>query len=118
MTATRRMWALPWTILGLLLSIAWPRRRMHGNVLICEGASWPRALGWRYRAMTLGHVVLVVGDLDEDTLAHELIHVAQYEAWGPFFIPAYLVASALAAAGGGHPYRDNHFERRARELSA
>ena len=117
MTSARRLWALPWTIVGLLLSALWPRRRMHGNVLICEGATWPRRLGWKYRAITLGHVVLVVEDLDDATLAHELVHVTQYETWGPFMIPAYIFASALAVAKGGHPYTDNHFERRARELS-
>jgi hypothetical protein len=117
MTASskRRLWALPWTILGLLLSAFWPRRRMVGSVLICEGAAWPTRLGWRYRAITFGHVVLVVGDLDEPTLAHELVHVDQFEKWGPLFIPAYLVASGLAAASGGHPYRDNRFEREARD---
>ena len=91
---------------------------MHGNVLICEGAYWPRRLGWKYRAITFGHVILVVGDLDEATLAHELVHVRQYGTWGPFFIPAYIVASGIAAGRGAHPYRDNHFERQAREHSA
>jgi hypothetical protein len=116
--STRRLWALPWTLIGLLLSAFWPRRRMYGTVLICEGASWPRRLGWRYRAITFGHVVLVVGDLDEHTLAHELVHVSQYERWGTFLIPAYLVASGLAAAAGGHPYRDNRFEKEARDPAA
>jgi hypothetical protein len=116
-TSKRRLWALPWTLLGLLLSAFWPRRRMHGPVRICEGATWPRRLGWRYRAITFGHVILVVGDLDEETLAHELVHVRQYERWGPFFIPVYLVASALAAGSGDHPYRDNRFEVEARDPS-
>jgi hypothetical protein len=91
---------------------------MHGSILICEGASWPRRLGWRYRAITFGHVVLVVGDLDGATLAHELVHVDQYERWGPLLIPAYLAAAGLAAASGGHPYRDNTFEREARDRAA
>ncbi|HEX6791260.1 MAG TPA: hypothetical protein VF247_08120 [Candidatus Krumholzibacteria bacterium] len=65
-------------------------------------------------AMTLGHVVLGrdAGCL-ERTRAHERVHVRQCEAWGPFFIPAYLLASVLAAVRGRHFYRDNPFEREA-----
>ena len=31
-------------------------------------------------------------------MAHEAHHVRQYSAWGPLFIPAYLVASVVAFA--------------------
>ena len=71
-------------------------------------------------AMTIGHVVL---GLDRDTLqrsrAHERIHVRQCERWGPFFIPAYLLASAWIAVNprGRDPYRDNPFEREAYDLA-
>lgn len=63
-------------------------------------------------AMTLGHVVVGrnPGCL-ERTRAHERAHVRQAERWGVLFVPAYLVASVLAAARGGHYYRDNRFER-------
>jgi hypothetical protein len=91
---------------------------MVGHVLVCEGASWPTRLGWRYKAITFGHVVLCVGDTDEAILRHEMVHVRQYETWGPLFIPIYLAASAFAAASGGHPYGDNRFEREARDPSA
>ena len=65
-------------------------------------------------AMTLGHVVLGrdAGCL-ERTRAHERVHVRQCETWGPLFIPAYLLASVLAASRGRHFYRDNVFEREA-----
>ncbi len=63
-------------------------------------------------AVTLGHVVLGV---DRHALrwtrAHERIHVRQYEAWGPLFIPAYLMASAWAFVTGAGAYRGNCFER-------
>lgn len=88
------------------------------GVLLAEGATWPRRLGWRYRAITFGHTVLSVDELDHDTLDHELVHVRQYERWGPLFVPAYLFASAAARLRGGHHYRDNRFELSARELSA
>jgi hypothetical protein len=63
---------------------------------------------------TFGHVILGV---DEATLAavraHEQVHVRQYERWGPFFGPAYLLSSLLQLLRGRSPYRDNLFEREA-----
>jgi hypothetical protein len=65
-------------------------------------------------AMTLGHVVL---GRDRDALewsrAHERVHVRQCERWGPMFLPAYGIASAIARARGADPYRDNSFEHEA-----
>jgi len=107
------LWAAPWSAVGLIASPFFRWRRFERGVLVCEGAGWPGRLGWRYRAITFGHVVLSVDALDEATLRHELVHVAQYEKWGPLFVPLYLLASARAALGGGHHYRDNHFEHAA-----
>ncbi|HEU4480687.1 MAG TPA: hypothetical protein VFS18_02280 [Actinomycetota bacterium] len=59
--------------------------------------------------------MLDVGDLDEDTLSHEAIHVAQYERWGMLLFFLYPLASLAAWLRGGHPYRDNRFERAARQ---
>jgi hypothetical protein len=87
-------------------------------VLVCEGAAWPRRLGFRHRAMTLGHVVLSIDAVDDELLAHELVHVAQYERLGPLFLPAYAAASLLALARGGDAYRDNAFEVEARRGGA
>jgi hypothetical protein len=112
--AARLMWAAPGTVAGLLLAPFFRTRRRYGGLLICEGAAWLPRLGWRFRAITLGHVILSVGDLDERTLRHELVHVRQYERWGPVMVPAYLVACLVAQVRGGHYYRDNAFERAAR----
>jgi hypothetical protein len=84
------------------------------GVLVCEGATWPRRLGWRYSAITFGHVILSVGPAPDDLVAHELVHVRQYERWGPLFIPAYLAASSWARLRGRNAYSDNPFERQAR----
>jgi hypothetical protein len=110
MTLLRYLWAGPWSLIGLVLSCFFDRTSSRGGVLVGEGARWPRRLGWRYRAITFGHVVLSVDPLDEDTFRHELVHVRQYERWGPLFVPAYLAASLVAVARGGHHYRDNAFE--------
>ncbi|HMO84113.1 MAG TPA: hypothetical protein PKC18_04240 [Lacipirellulaceae bacterium] len=45
--------------------------------------------------------------------AHELVHVRQYERWGPLFVPAYLACSAVIWLRGGDAYLDNPFEREA-----
>lgn len=82
--------------------------------MVAEGATWPRRLGWRYRAITFGHIVLCVDEVDDRLLDHEMVHVTQYERWGPFFVPAYLVASLWANLRGGRGYADNRFEVAAR----
>lgn len=65
-------------------------------------------------AITLGHTVLArsIADL-ERTREHELVHVRQYEIWGPLFIPAYFLASGYLWLRGYDAYLDNPFERQA-----
>jgi hypothetical protein len=115
--AVQLVWASPYSLLGLLLAPFFRSRRVVSGILVCEGASWPRKLGWRYRAITLGHVVLCVDEIDEHTLRHEFAHVRQYGRWGLLFPPVYFGASAVAIARGGHYYRDNGFEREARAIA-
>jgi hypothetical protein len=109
-----RTWAAPSSLLGLLFSPFFKRRRRIQGILLCEGASWPRKLGWGYRAITFGHVVLSIDELDPTTFEHEMEHVRQYERWGLLYFPAYLVGSIWALLRGGHYYRDNPFEKKAR----
>jgi len=113
----RMVWAAPWSLVGLALGLTFGSRRKREGVVLCEGASWPRRVGWRYRAITFGHVVLCVDAIDRPTFEHELVHVRQYERWGPFFVPAYLVASLVALARGRRAYLDNRFEVEARVRS-
>jgi hypothetical protein len=62
-------------------------------------------------ALTLGHVVLGANEnILERTREHERIHVRQYERFGPFFLPLYLIATLIAWLRGKHPYRENWFE--------
>ncbi len=110
----RYVWAGPASAIGLLFAPFFRRRRVRQGVLLCEEAAWPRRIGWRYRAITFGHVVLSVDELDVATFEHELVHVRQYEAWGVLFFPAYAAASLVAVLRGGHLYRDNVFEKAAR----
>jgi hypothetical protein len=69
-------------------------------------------------AVTLGHVVIARSTADQRRLrAHESIHVAQYERWGPLFLVAYPAESMLQFLLGRRPYLDNRFEVQARRLS-
>ncbi|HJR46194.1 MAG TPA: hypothetical protein VJ927_11375 [Actinomycetota bacterium] len=107
-------WTSPWSLVGFVLSLFFRRRYVTRGIVLAEGAGWPARLGWPYRAITFGHVVLATEELDEETIRHELVHVHQYERWGPFFIPVYLIASVVTRLRGGHHYRDNPFEVAAR----
>jgi hypothetical protein len=117
------LWALPWTVLGLLLGglavLSGGKVQRVGRVIEFHGGWLNRTL--RYvpiaggaAAMTLGHVVIArtQGDLD-DSRRHELVHVAQYERWGPFFVPAYFAASTWLWLRGRDAYLDNPFEEEA-----
>lgn len=65
-------------------------------------------------AITFGHTIL--GQNPELLAAcreHEWVHVRQYQRWGPFFGPAYILSSVIVWMQGKRAYRDNHFEREA-----
>jgi hypothetical protein len=121
------VWASPWSLIGVcagLLGVATGGRvQRTGKVLEFYGG----VLGWTLAkapivggasAMTLGHVVLgrTFGDI-EFTRDHEAVHVAQYERWGIFFIPAYFGCSLWLWFQGRNPYFDNPFEREAYKLT-
>jgi hypothetical protein len=127
MHLARYLWAGPYTGLGLLLGavvlLCGGRWRRHLGVLEFFGggaggalARLPQPLG--FPAMTLGHVILAVDRAAVAQLRHhEHVHVRQYERWGPFFVPAYLLSSLLQLLRGRNPYRENHFERQAYALA-
>lgn len=111
----RILWAGPYSLVGLALIPFFRTRRIVRGVLLGEGAEWPRRLGWRYSAITFGHVVLSVEEpIPEAVFEHELVHVKQYEIFGPLFALLYALSSIAAALRGRHLYRDNAFEVHAR----
>src|SRR5262245_50618047 len=124
LTALGIVWASPNSLLGLCLGVValatCGRVRVVGRAIEFHGglAAWllERAapLEGGAMAITLGHVILgrTAAALDVSR-KHEWVHVGQYELWGPFFIPAYLLASLVLWLAGRHPYRDNPFERAA-----
>jgi len=114
------LWALPWTLVGLLVGglglLTGGKVRRRGRALEFHGgvisASLRRLPGvGSAAAMTLGHVIIGRSpDALDRCRKHEHVHVRQYERWGPFFIPAYLLASAWQWCRGRRAYLDNPFE--------
>ncbi|MBC2732606.1 hypothetical protein [Thiobacillus sp.] len=125
----RYLWALPVTLLGVLVALA--ARGSGGAVRQVEGVleaagGWP---AWVLRrgfpfsgpvaAITLGHVVLGVSSSAlAATRMHERAHVRQFERWGVLLLMLYPLAGMFAWLRGGNPYRDNLFEREARTAEA
>ena len=116
-----RIWTFPNTLLGLVI----------GYIGVMTGGSVQKVEGcWEFyggfvtwlllkapiggggaAAMTIGHCILGQTSAALDvTRQHEHVHVRQYERWGPLFVPAYFIASAIAWLRGKDAYRDNVFE--------
>ena len=119
------LWALPVTLLGMLIVLL--ARASGGAVRRVDGVleaagGWPARVlqhGFPFSgavaAITLGHVVLGVSAAAlAATRAHERAHVRQFERWGLLLLVLYPLAGLAAWLRGGHPYRDNRFEREAR----
>jgi hypothetical protein len=123
------LWSSPTTLLGLFFLhptlLTGGRARVVEGVLEIHGGLTGlflqkfTLLPGGASAMTLGHVVLGRDQSSLDrTRPHERIHVSQCETWGPFFLPAYGISSALALLRGQDPYLDNRFEIEARDYSS
>ena len=110
-TVLRFVWTLPNTVLGLVLGLlTFQAPRTDDGLVLFDRR--PRGITWLMprlgrSAMTVGLVILSSRPLRGRLLAHERHHVRQYLAWGPLFIPAYLL---LAIPFG---YRRHPMERAA-----
>ena len=115
MSALGKIWTLPNTLLGLLLGlpglIFGARLRFGDNAILFYNL--PLLSYLPPMAITFGNVVLyrkdawperVVGRYDgkgrQQIRHHERAHTVQYERWGPFFLPVYLL---LVLWPGVHP---------------
>lgn len=117
------IWASPYTLIGLVLGgiglCTGGRARIRGRVIEFYGG----AIKWLVLrlphgqftlAFTLGHTIIGQSDASLDiSRDHEMVHVRQFERWGPFMGPAYLLSSLVLWIAGRRPYRDNPFEREA-----
>lgn len=118
------VWASPATFIGLAIApVAFFQNarfrfvrgvlEIHGGLatqLLDNGLPWVGSGA----AVTFGHVIW---GCDQECLDvsrdHEHVHVEQYERWGPFMIPLYLLSSLWEWILGNDPYLDNMFEREA-----
>ncbi len=111
-------WASPNTLLGASLGaiglLMGARVQFRRGVLEFYGGGVRWGLARFATAITFGHTIL---GLDEDSLdrcrEHEHVHVRQYERWGPFFLPAYVLCWFVLRVRGRDGYRENPFERQA-----
>jgi hypothetical protein len=117
------IWALPCSLVGLVLALAMVAARAQARVMdgVFEVVLRPAggALRWLpFRCITFGHVILAIDGAELERLrAHEQVHVRQYERWGLLFFVLYAASSAWQLVRGGRPYWDNHFEVQARQRS-
>lgn len=117
------IWASPNTALGacagLMVVALGGRARIQAGAVEVSGGLLARGLGaqsgsWRFCAITFGHVIVGINQAELDKVrAHEHVHVRQYERWGPFFLPAYMLSSLWQVLRGRRAYLDNAFEREA-----
>ena len=119
------LWASPYTLLGLFLGVVGistgGRARIRGRTIEFYGGGVKWFLGRFFlgegaMALTLGHTILGQTDAALDiSRDHEMVHVRQYERWGPLMGPAYLGCSLILWLMRRKPYHDNPFERQAYE---
>jgi hypothetical protein len=123
LTILKMIWASPYSLIGLAIGTVGVctggHARIRGRVIEFYGG----AVTWFVRhlldgqfvlALTLGHTILGQTDAALDVARnHEMVHVRQFERWGPFMGPAYLLCSLALWLMRRRPYRDNPFEREA-----
>ncbi len=108
------LWNVPNTLLGLLGGLG-GRRRWDRQARVCEVVG-----GWLVgvlrrqglaAAITLGDVIIYADKAMVTALReHEMVHVRQYRAWGPLFLPAYGLEALYQWARTRDGYRNNRFE--------
>jgi hypothetical protein len=117
------IWAFPYTMLGLCIGMVGVCTGGHVRVRSRVIEFYGGGVNWLFQrlprgqftlAMTLGHIILGQTEASLDiAFDHEMVHVRQYERWGPFMGPAYLICMLVLWLMGHRPYRDNPFEREA-----
>lgn len=122
------LWTFPTTAVGLMIALPatlfGARWQVREGVLECYGG----LVGVLLRRGTLlpgGAMAITFGDLIlgrnaealEACRYHEQVHVRQAHRWGPFFIPAYLLASVWVQIHRKKAYWDNPFEVEAYRIS-
>jgi hypothetical protein len=113
------IWACPYTLLGASIGVLGLLTGGRAQWRTCAVEFHGGAVGkflyyvcgpW-VSAITFGHTILGRDAAALDVVrTHEWVHVRQYQRWGPFFGPAYVLSSLYQWCHGNRAYRDNHFE--------
>lgn len=124
-TVIKVLWAAPCSAVGLVLAavvIAFGGKAVlnRGAVEVTYRQSRAHcgrlAVGLPFRGIVFGHVILAVTAEELVSIAaHERVHVAQYERWGPLFFLAYPLSSVWQWLNGRNAYWHNYFEVQARQ---
>ena len=88
------VWTVPNTLLGLLVgACTFQMPRLDGAVIFDREPRGVTALMPRLQrtAMTIGFVIVSAAPVQGTLAVHERHHIKQYCAFGPFFIPVYLL---------------------------
>jgi hypothetical protein len=119
----KMVWASPWSLWAILVGslglLTGGHVQRSGRLLEFWGGALPLFLKYfpfvaGSPVATFGHVVLGRTQRHLDACRpHQLIHVKQYECWGPLFGPVYVACSVVLWVCGKRPYYDNPFEREA-----
>lgn len=138
MAIVRFVWLLPVTlplwlcyIIPLCLTrkirlVTWERRGVARFDLLVK-SGWYADIWRDWAGCALPYAIIVRTDIERlqriRTIAHELRHVDQLFAFGPFFYPLYFLCSLVLSVyrlgdASIHPYFDNPFERDARRRAA
>ena len=120
MRILRYLWAMPATLIGLLLAVL--AALSGGNIQLRSGVieAWGGIVGWWLKggrfhrggaAVALGHVILARDAVClELSRHHELQHVRQYECFGPLLLPMYWLIGAWLWFRGYNAYLDHPLE--------
>ena len=122
------LWASPYSVIGLVIgplacapaavrefAIGSSSSMAGGGFLVCPSSARRRVCAGvyagPYHSRSIGALALTFAR------AHEMVHVRQYERWGPLLGPAYLLCSFVLWLMRRRPYLDNPFEREAYDES-
>ncbi len=120
------LWAAPCSVAGLVIAcvavlLGAKAQVRNGTLQVIGGrlATGICRLPTRLKivAFTHGHVIYAVSRTAMDSYReHELVHVRQYERWGPLFPFLYIGSSLIQKLKGRDPYFANWFEREAHKV--
>ena len=123
----RYLWAAPCSAAGLIIAsfaiLLGAKAYLRNGTLQVVGGGLATGLSrlptrLSILAFTNGHVIFAISPKAMEAYReHELVHVRQYERWGPLFPLLYLGSSLIQKLKGRDPYFANWFEKEAHQAN-